>query len=202
MKKKQVIVIHGGDTFRSHDDYVAYLKAYKLDLTRLKQKTWKDHLQSYLGSTYDVILPKMPCKANAKYSERKIWFDKFIPIMKDGVVLVGHSLGGIFLAKYLSENEFPKKIRGIFIVAAPFDEIDLKDSLADFTLPSDLSRLAVYEDRISLYHSADDPVVPIVDVKKYAKALTNARIRILKGRGHLFQEKFPEIVKDIKALYK
>ncbi len=64
----------------------------------------------------------MPNKTNAQFEEWKIWFEKFIPFLNDGVILVGHSLGGVFLAKYLSENKFPKKIGGVFLVSAVYEK--------------------------------------------------------------------------------
>ncbi len=41
-----------------------------------------------------------------------------IEIFNDRIIYVGHSLGVTFLAKYLSENTFPKRI-GAFILITP-----------------------------------------------------------------------------------
>src|SRR3954471_15685612 len=110
MNKQQVIFIHGGETFDSYQEYLSFLDNLSLDISRLKAKKWKNTLQDKLGVDYSVILPQMPNDLNAKYAEWKIYFDKFLPYIKDNVILIGHSLGGIFLAKYLSENLFPKRI--------------------------------------------------------------------------------------------
>src|SRR3989344_3476169 len=107
----QVWVIHGGDAFASYDEYLEHLKNWEIDINRLRgTDDWKSTLSNHLGSGYDVFRPSMPNSRNAKYIEWKIWFDKFVPFMEDGIVLVGHSLGGLFLAKYLSEEQLPKKI--------------------------------------------------------------------------------------------
>ncbi len=200
--KKQVVVIHGGDTFSTYKKYISFLRNYKLDIKRLRQKGWKGGLGEKLGRGFEVIAPKMPNAGNARYLEWRIWFKKFLPHTKNGAVLVGHSLGGIFLAKYLSENKFPKKIKGVFLVAAPFDEKDCREPLGTFRLRKSLKRLEKQGGDIFLYYSKDDRVVPFADVGKYIKALPHARTRVFKNRGHFSQEKFPEIVKDIKNLFK
>ena len=107
--KKQVVFIHGGETFDTYDDYIKYLEECDFNPDKDKEKRWKHSLGEKLGSDFNVIAPLMPCKYNSKYNEWIIWFEKLFPYLKDTVVLVGHSLGGIFLAKYLSENGFPKK---------------------------------------------------------------------------------------------
>lgn len=193
----QVVVIHGGDTFETYEEYLTFLKSHPFDLERLKQKRWKENLPEKLGEPFDVIRPEMPSKWNAKYPEWKIWFEKIIPFLNDGVVLVGHSLGGTFLAKYLSESKFPKRILATFLVAAPFDDQGADFSLADFSLPESLSPFEVQGGVIFLYHSANDPVVPFVDLAKYRKAIPSAKARIFTDRGHFDQEDLPELIEDI-----
>ncbi|MEK7478070.1 MAG: alpha/beta hydrolase [Patescibacteria group bacterium] len=199
--KQQIIVIHGGDTFDSAKKYLAYLKEKKVDWEQMKAKKWKEDLSQKLGRNFEVIAPKMPNSNNSKYLEWKIWFEKLIPFFHKEVILLGHSLGGIFLAKYLSANKFSKKIRGVFLVAPPFDAKNSDYSLADFTLPKKLTKLAKQGGQIFLYHSQDDPVVSFVDLAKYQKQLPSAKVRIFTNRQHFNQDKFPEIVRDIKNLF-
>ena len=139
--KKQVVIIHGGDTFESHKDYVKYLMEFEIDLDDMMKKGWKNSLTKELGEGFEIIRPRMPCHQNAKYDEWKLWFEKFFQIIEDEVILVGHSLGGIFLAKYLSENNFPNKILATFLLAPPYDEDGNKYSLASFSLGSSLDGL-------------------------------------------------------------
>ncbi len=200
--KKQVIVIHGGDTFETYEDYISSLKGFKIDLESLKSKDWKSSLEKGLGKDFEVIAPRMPNSLNAKYLEWKIWFEKLIPFFNREIILVGHSLGGIFIAKYLSENKFPKEIKATFLVAAPFDDTDSDYTLADFTLPKSLNKFEGQGGLVKLYHSKDDDVVPFADLTKYTKALPSAKALIFEDRGHFKQEKFPELVKDIKNTFK
>lgn len=200
-EKRQVIFIHGGETFDSLEAYIQYLKNCEYDPYERKEKRWKDTLEEKLGDRYVVIAPEMPTKYNAKYNEWKIWFQKVFRYLNDNVILVGHSLGGIFLAKYLSEENFPSKILATYLIAAPYDDKDSDASLGDFVLPESLSRFEKQGGKIFLYHSEDDPIVPFVDVEKYSSALKSALTRVFHNRGHFLQEAFPELVDSVKMIY-
>ncbi|KKT81182.1 MAG: hypothetical protein A3B99_04935 [Candidatus Yanofskybacteria bacterium RIFCSPHIGHO2_02_FULL_44_12b] len=202
--KNQVIVIHGGDSFDNYRDYLKFLRSWKINFDDYIQNRagWKKNLAKKLGKDFQVILPNMPNSFNAKYSEWKIWFDKFVPYFKSGVIMVGHSMGGIFLAKYLSENKLSKKVKAVFLIAAPYDDKDSEYSLVDFILPKSLKKLEQQAGKIFIYQSKEDPVVPFADFGKYQKSLKNSIGRVFLGRGHFNQEDFPELIRDIKGLYK
>ncbi len=198
--KTQVIVLHGGETFDTYEEYLENLQAKKLDFTRLMQEDWKTGLADKLGNNFQVILPQMPNKKNAKYLEWKIWFDKIVPFLEEGCILIGHSLGGIFLAKYLSEETVSKKIKEVFMISAPYDDADFEDSLADFILPTNLNKLSEQIQNIYIYHSSDDSVVPVSNFYKYQKALPEAEAILIENRQHFNQEIFPELVEKIKFI--
>ena len=197
--KKQIVIIHGGTTFDTYEEYMAYLNSFELTLEKINKKDWKDSLASKLPD-FEVIYPKMPNAKNVRYPEWKIWFEKLFHLLNDNVILIGHSLGGIFLAKYLSENNFPKKIKSVHLVAAPYDTEHCKESLADFALTKDLANFTKQAGKIFLYQSKDDAEVPCADVEKYKRDIPSATIEIFDDRGHFIQEEFPELVKDIKNL--
>ena len=198
--KKQVILIHGGSTFDSYKNYLAFLNNLKIDLNRYKRTKWSDSLRQELGNKFDVLLPKMPNPMNAKYDEWKILFKKIAFLLDNNVILIGHSLGAIFLVKYLSENKFPKKILATLLVSPPYDDEGMEESLGDFVLSKSLNKLNKHGGKIFIYQSKDDSVVPYSHLKKYKKVLPNASIREFKKRGHFDQLKFPELIKDIKEL--
>jgi hypothetical protein len=198
--KKQVVVVHGGDTFDTYEEYLGFLNAYEINFEKLKIKRWKETLRERLGEDFEVVLPKMPNSMNSKYAEWKIMFEKLPQFLKDDVVLLGHSLGGIFLAKYLSENNFPKKIKATFLVSAPFDTKDSDYSLGDFILPDSLENFQNQAGKIFLFHSKDDLVVPFADLEKYKKSLPNAEVMVFEDKGHFDQTEFPELVQLIKGL--
>ena len=198
--KKQILFIHGGLTFNTYKDYLLFLKNLKIDLDRYRKTKWSTSLKEELGGRFDVLLPQMPNPMNAKYDEWRILFKKIAPLLKNNIILIGHSLGAIFLAKYLSENNFPKKILATLLVSAPYDDKDMKESLGDFVLPKSFNKLNKQGGKIFLYQSKDDLTVPYIHLEKYKKALPNAIVRGFKKRGHFHQPRFPELVKDIIRL--
>ena len=199
--KKQIIVIHGGETFNTYEEYLFYLNNFQIKSAYFTRKKWRnpDYLKKALGNEFEVLSPKMPNMENAKYLEWKIWFEKLFPFFKKEVILLGHSLGGIFLTKYLSENNFPKKIIKTFLVAPPFDSKDADYDLADFVLSESLDKLQKQGGDIYFYHSKDDLIVPFTDLDKYKDKLPNASFTIFEDKGHFIQEEFPEIIEAIKS---
>lgn len=195
--KPSLILIHGGTTFDTYDEYWKYLESCTIDLPSLNHVDWKDMLKNNLPD-YEVLFPRMPNSRNARYPEWKMWFEKLFPLLSDEVVLVGHSLGGIFLAKYLTENPFPKKIKSLHLVAAPYDTEVITDSLADFALTQTTEKLQSLTDHIFLYQSKDDTAVAFADVEKYKRDIPNAILRVFEDRGHFRQAEFPELIADIK----
>ncbi len=194
--KIQIVIIHGGEAFKNYRNFISYLKKCSINFDRIKhpRSDWKKTLAEKLGKKFEVISPVMPNKFNSKYSEWKIWFERLIPYFEKEVILIGHSLGGLFLVKYLSENNFPKKVLATFIVAAPYGYVS-------FTKPKTFKKLEKQGGKIFLFHSKNDKVVPFSDFKQYAKNLKTATPRIFKNKGHFNQERFPELIKDIKKLF-
>ncbi|MGE5541195.1 MAG: alpha/beta hydrolase [Bacillota bacterium] len=196
----QVLAIHGGNSFASYEEFIADLLQKVVRLEFPSQLGWRSNLPAVLGEEYEVILPRMPNGEYAKYLEWKIWFEKHIPYLRDGVVLVGHSLGAVFLAKYLSEEApLPMHIGSVHLVAPPFDSDDGR-RLVEFDITNDLVGLSVQVERIFLYHSSDDPVVPFAELEKFRALLPHATVRTFTDRQHFNQPEFPELVDDIRSL--
>ena len=200
MKKKiQLFVIHGGNTFKSDKDYFRYLKTRPISLEK-RVRYYEDYFDETLGKQFEIIRPRMPLQDYAKYKDWKIYFKRHIPHLRNNIILMGGSLGGIFLAKYLSEHKFPKKILATYLVCPPFDNTLPKQSLAGgFKLKPNLSLLEKQAGNLYLLFSKDDDIVPVSHAKKYEKKLKNAKILIYKSKnGHFKVSKFPEVVKMIK----
>lgn len=200
-RTQQLLYIHGGTTFPSHEEYLAFLRTKTLTLDRLRSsRDWKSDLTETLGPSFDVFAPRMPNGMNAVYAEWELWFSRLLPLFDDGLILIGHSLGGVFLVRYLSEHELPVRIAATLLVAAPFQDTDLDESLGEFIPPQDLQMFEVHAGRIFLYHSTDDPVVPYTHVALYAHKLTNATVRTCENMGHFNTPSFPQLEADIRSL--
>jgi predicted alpha/beta hydrolase family esterase len=198
---QQILSIHGGNTFPNHEAYLEFLRTKELTLERLRHTdSWKDTLQSTLGARYDVFAPRMPNGMNAVYAEWELYFSRILALMSDELILIGHSLGGVFLARYLSEHRAPIRIRATFFVAAPYSEKGLDETLGEFVAPTMLALLEEQGGKIIIYQSTDDPVVPFAHGESYAKALPQATFRVCEGLGHFNVPSFPALVEDIRTL--
>ena len=195
MTKQQLLFIHGGTTFEKGEDYIHFLRTRPITLT-LSERWSGSFLDRELGNTFEIIRPRMPLKENARFSDWKIHFERYIPYLHNNVVLIGESLGGIFLIKYLSENLFPKKISSLLLVAPPFDNTLPNEELSGgFILEGDLSLLSRQINNIYFFFSKDDSVVPISHMQKYE----DAKYSVLSGKnGHFNVPEFPEIIDVIK----
>jgi len=198
-KKTQLLILHGGMTFKNKEEYLHYLKTREVTIE--KKTNWAgEYLDKRLGKNFQIIRPRMPLVENAKYSDWKIHFERYLPCLRDGSILIGNSLGGIFLAKYLSEHTFPKKILSTYLVCAPFDNtLTGEDLVGGFTLGSDLSLLEKNSKNLYLLFSKDDDIVPVSHAEKYRKELPSAQVIVYESKnGHFDVPTFPEIIKIIK----
>lgn len=198
---KQILLIHGGMTFRNRKDYLSYLKNRPISLEA--KTSWSgEYFDKKLGKKYQIIRPRMPQAQNAKYEDWKIWFERYLPLLKNNVILIGNSLGGIFLAKYLSENKFPKKIKATYLVCPPYDgSLSSEDLVGGFKLKSDISKIQKNSPNLTLLFSKDDDVVPVAHADKYWKKLPDAKVVVYESKnGHFKIEEFPELIKMIKNL--
>lgn len=187
-------------TFKNKKDYLYFLKNREISIK--KKKDWTaDYLREKLGNRFEIIKPRMPLQDNAKYGDWKIHFERHFPKLRNNIILIGNSLGGIFLAKYLSENKFPKKILSTYLICPPFDNtLTGEDLTGGFNLKPNLSLIEKNSKNLYLIFSRDDNIVPVSHAEKYRKKLKNAKIITYKSKnGHFMISKFPEIVKLIKA---
>jgi predicted alpha/beta hydrolase family esterase len=199
--KPQILLIHGGMTFKSQKDYVGFLQNRPISIEP-KVRWSEQYLDKKLGKDFEIIRPRMPLQDNAKYTDWKIHFERHFPYLRNNVILIGSSLGGIFLAKYLSENTFPKKIKAVFMICPPFDNtIKGEDLVGGFVLSKDLSLIEKNSKKTFLMFSKDDEVVPVSHAAKFRNKLDKSEIVIYESKnGHFKISEFPEIVKIIKSI--
>lgn len=198
--RNQIFFIHGGMTFKNQEDYLDYLKNRPISIE--KKVRWnEEYLDRNLEKDFEIIRPRMPLQDNAKYSDWKIFFERHFPFLRNNIILIGSSLGGIFLAKYLSENKFPNKIKATFMICPPYDNTTgEQDLVGGFKLGKDLSLIEKNSRKTYLMFSKDDTTVPVSHAEKYRKKLKNSQVIIYESKnGHFKVSEFPEIIKIIKT---
>jgi predicted alpha/beta hydrolase family esterase len=197
--KTQIFCIHGGMTFKNQEDYLYFLR--NRDISIDEKISWSgNYLKEELKDTCKIIRPRMPLQDNAKYEEWKIHFERHFEYLNDEVILMGSSLGGVFLSKYLSENIFPKKLISVYLICPPFDNTLIgEDLVGGFELGDDLSLILENCKNTTLMFSKDDDCVPVYHAEKYKEKLPNANIIIYESKnGHFKIEEFPEIVQMVR----
>lgn len=157
------------------------------------------YLQDELGTDYDVLYPKMPNPKQPRYASWKNQLKKELSFLDDEMIIIGHSLGGSVLLKYLSEEKFKKNIVGLFLVAVPFWGIKNWE-IDEYVLQDNFTAKIPFIPKVYLYHSQDDEAVPFTHMEHYLKKLPHARVRIFPGNDHAFNTGIPELVEDIKSL--
>lgn len=184
--QKQAIIIHGGDVFDTREEYLEFLHSYSLDI-RSQKTNWKAKLQqNLLSEGFEVFAPQMPSKYNATYEEWKIWFEKVLSQLdpnKD-LYLIGGSLGGNFLLKYLAENALT--VKQLHLVAACTDA-------HTFEVQTKLDLIQMNCEQIFVYHSTDDQVVPFEQFNQIVSKLPASKQFVFDNRGHFNIPSFPEV---------
>jgi predicted alpha/beta hydrolase family esterase len=161
------------------------------------------NLKNALGDAYEVHYPKMPHESDPDYQNWKTQIGNKLGHLKNGAILVGHSLGGSFLLKYLSDEKVEKAIAGIFLIATPYWGGDgwRYEGYESIALPKDFPSKLPGSTPIFFYHSRDDESVPFAHLNLYAKKLPQATIHALDARGHQLKNDLSEVAADIKSLY-
>ena len=179
--KKPVLFIHGAGEGAFEED--ALLVA---------------SLRNALNPAYDVRYPKMPEEDSATYADWKAPIERELATLDDEVTLVGHSVGGSVLVKYLSEGQLDKPVSSLFLLAAPYWGADEFWRWDEARLPDDVAAKLASVPRIFLYSSRDDGTVPFAHLALYAAKLPWATVREFDGRGHQFGNDLAEVAEDIR----
>ena len=188
---KQVVIVGGGETHETYEDYLAWLGNQEFNLSGNKPTGWKDTLQEDLGKDFQVIRPRMPDSQNAEYEEWEIYFNTVVAELDDQAVFVGHSLGGLFLLNYLS-NHFLAP-RATMLIATPAH--DCGSFMYPGTTGKDLGKVHIFQ-------SLDDTVVDPGDAYRIKADILSAELHISKDSGHFYmQTNFPDLVRVIKSSF-
>lgn len=156
-------------------------------------------LHTALGEPYEVRYPQMNTNETLPDFGWPEQIGKVISGINGEVILVGHSLGASMLLKFLSENEIPKKIDGIFLVSAPFWNGD-EDWMQGLSLQVNFENRLSKDVPLYFYHCRDDEEIPFAHLDLYRQKLPWAIFREIPTGGHQLNNDLTIVSKDIKSL--
>jgi predicted alpha/beta hydrolase family esterase len=161
-----------------------------------------ESLKQSLGAEYEIHYPVIPDDGDAPYEQWKPHIEKALAETQEPILLMGHSVGGSVLIKYLSEAEVKQPISGVFLMSTPFwggdgwrydgyEELELPEGAAD-RLPKDTP--------IFLYHCSNDETAPFDHLALFAQVIPQATLRPLDDCDHQLNDDLSVVAKDVERL--
>lgn len=137
----------------------------------------------------------------------KAWLEvlkQYQPQINKQSILIGHSLGGLFLLRVLERLEKP--VEAAFFVAAPIGVKPIKYYESDEKFSGfqfDWKKIKRGANHFTVYHSDNDPYVSLGNGEELAKQL-EVDLIFIPNSGHINAEsgytKFDQLLEDIKRI--
>ncbi|MCA9361326.1 alpha/beta hydrolase [Candidatus Kaiserbacteria bacterium] len=146
-----------------------------------------------------AVTPEMPHGYMPDYTVWKREFERFD--ITNETILVGHSCGGGFLVRWLSENK-DKKVGKVVLVAPWLDPNKTKGEDNDFFDFIMDPELVSRTQGVTVFNSDDDMEAVHKSVKQIMDTIPNIKLVGFEGKGHfclsdLGTEAFPELLEEI-----
>jgi predicted alpha/beta hydrolase family esterase len=181
--KRQLLFVQGGGQ-GTHDEWDNKLV---------------DSLQRGLGPDCELRYPRMPDEDAPNDDAWRPAIESELATLRDGAILVGHSVGGTILIKLLAEHPPAAGLAAIVLIAPPFvGDGGWPNDGRPF--PPDLGAHLPKGVPVHLFHGLDDDIVPPSHVEHYARAIPQAHVHRLKGRDHQLNDDLNEVVAVISSL--
>jgi len=158
-----------------------------------------DSLRRELGPGFEIRYPRMPNEDDPSFATWKTALEKELGKLDDGAIIVGHSIGGTILVNALAQTALKRKLRAIFLIAAPFVGEGGWPS-DDMNLAPDLGARLPKGVPVYIYHGLADETAPPSHVELYSRAIPQAEIHRLPHRDHQLNDDLTEIAAAIKSL--
>jgi hypothetical protein len=120
--------------------------------------------------------------------------------LREGAILVGHSVGGTVLLKTLADQPSVPAIGAIILIAAPFVGAGGWSS-DDLRFPPNLGAQLPKNVPLHFFHGLADEVAPPSHADLYARAVAQAHVHRLPGRDHQFNDDLKEVAMVIRSLH-
>lgn len=189
LMRKQVVVIHG---YMGHP-----------------QSNWFPWLKAELEKqNIEVVVPHMPDPA---WPTMETWVQtvqNIVGTLDNQTILVGHSLGGTTLLRYLEIIEKPQRAAGTVLVASPIlppKALHLRGVKRSFFATAfDFTKIRQAAGEVCAIYSEDDPIVSIASGHILRDSLVDTYVEIPDG-GHLNRKSgyttFPLVLEKIMQVY-
>jgi pimeloyl-ACP methyl ester carboxylesterase len=158
-----------------------------------------ESLRRELGPSYEIRYPRMPNEDDPSYAAWKTALEEELAAAADGVIVIGHSVGGTILINMLAEHPPVRRLEAIFLVAAPFVG-DGGWSSDDPKTPHDLGTRLPEGVPVFIYHGLADEGVPPSHAELHARAIPYAEVHLLPGRDHQLDNDLSEVATAIRSL--
>jgi predicted alpha/beta hydrolase family esterase len=155
-----------------------------------------ESLRRALGPDFEIRYPRMPGEDDPDYDRWKTALEVEFWTLRDGAILVGHSVGATILVKLLAEHPPALELGAIFLIAAPFVGEGGWPS-DDLQFPPDLGARLPEGVPIHFYHGLEDEVAPPSHADLYGRAIPRARVHRLPGRDHQLDNDLGEVANAI-----
>jgi valyl-tRNA synthetase/predicted alpha/beta hydrolase family esterase len=207
-KQSNVVLIHGGEVWKDKETYRNKIESGELNwlwykFNQSSKTTFKSDLIDFCQeNNISIINPQMPNKTNADYTKWKMVFEQTLPYINSNSILVGHSLGSMFLTKYLNENVI--NCKAVFLVSGGLwsdSESNIEDFDTKWGLDNNFEKINKLGNIVHIVHSKDDKVVDFQRSLDLKSKLPDANLIELDNFGHLNVE-CEELLKLIKGQFK
>jgi predicted alpha/beta hydrolase family esterase len=155
-----------------------------------------ESLRRELGGDYEIRYPRLPNEDEPNYPSWKRALEQELAKVRDGAIVVAHSIGGTIVLKMLAEGPSTQKVAALFLLAAPFVG-DGGWPLDDLKIPPDLGARLPANASIHFYHGLEDETAPPSHVDLYARAAPQAHVHRLPGRDHQLNDDLSEVAAAI-----
>jgi predicted alpha/beta hydrolase family esterase len=164
---------------------------------------WDDKLVASLvrelGPDYEIRYPRMPHEGGPQYAPWAVALEQEFGNLRDGPILIGHSIGGTILINALAEHAAKWTPGGVFLISAPFVGKGGWPS-KDIGPMSDLGTRLPARVPLYLYYGSKDDTVPLKHAGLYERAMPSAVIRWLANRDHQLNNELSEVAADVRRL--
>lgn len=141
--------------------------------------------------------PEMPTPYAPVYEDWKREFERFD--LNENTLLVGHSCGGGFITRYLSENKDIKVGRVVLVAPWTDEEESLDTGMFDFTVDPEFPKRTA---SVTVFTSTNDDQAMQETLKALKAKVPNLKYREFSNYGHftltgMGTREFPELLTEL-----